>query len=72
MRSPNIYNQLLRVDEKYIEILKSIGISLSVDYETEKVLSNALEINYCETWKTTIPTLDNNQLIEIFKGFVVA
>jgi hypothetical protein len=71
MSSNNIYNQLLTVNEKYIEILKSIGISLSVNSETEKILSNAPELNYCETWKTTFPTLDNNQLIEFFKGIVV-
>jgi len=68
----NIYNQLFQVDEKYIKILKSIGVSQTIDNETEKVLRNAEEINYSETWTTTIPTLDNIKLIEIFKGIVVA
>ena len=71
MSRHNIYNQLFQVDEKYIEILKSIGVSQTIDNETEKVLRNAQEINYCETWTTTIPTLDNIKLIEIFKGIVV-
>ena len=72
MSRHNIYNQLFQVDEKYIEILKSIGVSQTIDNETEKVLRNAEEINYSETWTTTIPTLDNIKLIEIFKGIVVA
>ena len=72
MSRHNIYNQLFQVDEKYIEILKSIGVSETIDNETEKVLRNAEEINYSETWTTTIPTLDNIKLIEIFKGIVVA
>ena len=72
MSRHNIYNQLFQVDEKYIEILKSIGVSQTIDNETEKVLRNAEEINYSEIWTTTIPTLDNIKLIEIFKGIVVA
>jgi|APGre2960657444_1045066.scaffolds.fasta_scaffold16787_1 hypothetical protein len=72
MSRHNIYNHLFKVDEKYIEILKSIGFFKTVDNETEKVLRNAEEINYSQTWTTTIPTLDNNKLIEIFKGIVVA
>ncbi len=72
MSRHNIYNQLFQVDEKYIKILKSIGVSQTIDNETEKVLRNAEEINYSETWTTTIPTLDNIKLIEIFKGIVVA
>ena len=66
----NIYNQLLKVDKKYIEILKSIGVSQAIDVETEQALRNAEELNYSETWTTTIPTLDNILLIEIFKGIV--
>jgi hypothetical protein len=72
MSRHNIYNQLFQVDEKYIEIFKSIGVSMTIDNETEKELRNVEEINFCERWTTTIPTLDNIKLIEIFKGIIVA
>lgn len=71
MDSSNIYNQFFKVDEKFIEILKRISVSMTVDNETEIILRNINGINYCETWNETIPTLDNNQLIDIFKGIVV-
>jgi hypothetical protein len=72
MSRNNIYNELFQVDDKYIEILKSIGVTQTIDNETEKVLRNAEKINYSEAWIATIPTLDNKELIEIFKGIVVA
>ena len=53
------------------DILKKVGLSLIVDIETENILINTEEINYCENWDKTFATLTNDMLILVFKGIVV-
>ena len=71
MTSEDILDSYFNVKNTYIEILKKVGISLIVDIETENILINTMEINFCEHWNKTIATLNNDILILVFKGIVV-
>jgi hypothetical protein len=67
MRSEDILGDFFII----IDILKKVGLSLIVDAETENILINTKEINFCENWDKTFATLNNDTLILVFKGIVV-
>jgi hypothetical protein len=72
MNAVSVYNQFWKVDEKFIQALVVLGLSSEMESEMEVVLKYAQDINYSQVWTSTIPSLDNEQLVNVFKGLVIA
>jgi len=65
------------MERKYIDILYKIGESLILDEENSQTLTNIDEgyyINYSENWvrNNTILNLQDIELVNIFKGLIIA
>jgi len=64
------------MEREYIEILHRLGEILSLDEESKDILTkidDGYYINYSENWgKSTISSLTNLELVNIFKGLIIA
>ena len=64
------------MEKKYIDILFKIGETLSLDNESRQMLTSIDDgyyINYSENWSNNIiKSFTDNELINIFKGLVIA
>jgi len=65
-----------KMEREYIEILFKLGETLNLDEDSKSILTNIDDgyyINYSENWgDSTISTLTNIELINIFKGLIIA
>lgn len=64
------------MEREYIEILYRLGETLQLDEESKNILTridDGYYLNYSENWqKSDIISLTNNELINVFKGLIIA
>ncbi len=64
------------MEREYIEVLIKLGETLNLDEESKNILTkidDGYYLNYSENWKkSTISSLSNHELINIFKGLIIA